>query len=133
MMQKVNKILVQPLKIYLVSIFFSLLLFFPFDRLYVAVLHPMRNGGNSLFFPFPELLGEIINGSIYASFFIMTLFISIYIPKNKIFVWSIGILIPFSVAISSGYKDILFSIVLISLGWICSKLFLEIKPKKQYR
>lgn len=121
---------IQIMIVYLLSIIISLLLYFPFDKLYVLLIKPIRHTGGGLFLPISNVAGEIINGSLFAFYFVLSFIVIIMNIRHKYLAWAIGMIAPLSVAIVAGGKDFFYAIIMIFFGWFLAELILKLKARK---
>ncbi len=118
----------QALLVYLLSFSISLIFFYPFDRLYSWILKPAMFGG--LFFPNAGLFINILNGTLFAYYFFLPLFIFSFIRNKQWIIWLIGAAIPLLIALTGGVKDLFWAVVLSAAGWVLAKAILWAKNRK---
>lgn len=113
-------------KIYFFSIILSIIFYFPFTKFYINIFHPINFGG-SLFLSVPVLFDEILSGMYlsYPLFLALLISVSSINKKKKIWIW--GFIFPFSLAIVSGIKDVLWLLIFSAIGFLIGQLIVKMK------
>ena len=129
-MSKFNQlsIFIQAVVIYIFSILVSLLFSPLFDKIYILILRPVEFGGD-LYFPAPDWFEILLNGGLFAFYLFLPLFIFWLIEKRQWLIWFIGAIIPLSIALVGGLKDIICALVLTVIGYLLAQGILLIKKK----
>ncbi len=131
-MKKFKELLLhqQALRVYVLSIIFSLLFYFPLFKLYIYIFKPIL-AGRSLFTIFPMWLERVFGITIFGFYFFLPLFVFWLIKKKQWLTWFIGAIIPLLIALVGGLKDLFWALVLSAAGWGLAQAVLLIKSKKK--
>jgi len=118
----------QAIKVYLLGIIISLIFYYPFNKFYIWIFKPAMFGGD-LFFPIPDITGEIINGALFAFYLFLPILVFSLIRRKQWLIWFIGAVVPLIIALVGGRKDFFWAIIFSLAGWLLAQGILLIKKQ----
>jgi len=131
-MTKFNELAIykQAIRVYIMSLLISLLSSPLFDKLYIWILKPTMFGGD-LYFPVPDLVGIIMNGTLFAFYLFLPFFVFWLIRRKQWLIWFVGAILPLLIALVGGKKNFLWALIFSVIGWLLAQGMLLIKKKNK--
>jgi len=123
------KLIPKAIIIYFLSIISSVLLYYPFAYLYIALIRPIKFGGG-MFFPIAENVDFFFSGFIMAIIFFISFYVVALLSEKKWAIWVVGSFLPLLLfLLGSDIIDFIKVTIVSFSGWLLAQIVLLVKKQ----